>query len=975
MIDIAVLAGVAVIVASVVFVFGCVCHLFKRGPDFTTFENDIEGGYGNTVYSPTDTSEISQVTFETIPDILAKTVTATALRPRISCTDVGIQKQSAKRVASYKAFPRSHLIYIKEMGIGWFGQVLVSEAYNMVTSSRSTRVVVKMMKDDANSTEQQLFLQDLSVYREIDHPNVLKLLGQCTEAPPLLAIVEYASLGNLKSYLRKECQIVKNMKDGTIRMQFLTDMAAGLECLHTNGYLHHDFACRNCLVMPNLTVKIGDYGIAEDHFREDYYDNGQDLLPIRWMSPESISLSNSIWQMTEFTKESNIWSFGIAMYEVTEYGQQPYQVMSDEQVLQNMIAPYPTKLQLPHTDDTVKFKLYQIMQTCWEQASSRPSIEDLHAHLRQIQTEKDAADEAEFERKWAKISLKEARVVKVEVHASDISHMTGMKPNVIDSACVVSNSTGNVGISDFNSNSLQTPDITAHKQNGAGVTDVNSPDHSFNNESMEIMSGIFDGSGSAALPLNLLSDNSVINTQTRDRPLVHQFTSTPVMDKKDAIIRDKRLKKRTSELNSVKNGPIADSQIIVNKSCESEDSQQNIKYDNFVDDRLDHSLQESKDICVHSVTKKDHTDIPDLPLNNEQIKEDSAEILILPISNIDNEKQGSSDLPVDENKTKPISSFDAKTSNGNELTTNFNNVDINVEELESRNDTEKATKQSDSVDSFVDFEKNYSENQITDQISDSEMNDCLQNKDNMRKVETNLEPDKQESSKDLNSKSEDISDEGNSDDDEFEKLKQLKLTLSGVLLSTNDESHDNQNGISSPTSDDMDIAREIYMSKGMSMPPSKFTSTRSLNTILEDELLSENEPEEPQAKTVASSELKFVDTLDDFNVSDSYQDSFEWDDYIGDELIGSVKNSEVSPRQSMDIDWTMEHDSSSQDSEIQNDSKNDEISSFTTDKKSSALSTPYSSSDSEVKKTIAQWVLWLILKVPKAHWVLQLNLT
>jgi hypothetical protein len=65
--------------------------------------------------------------------------------------------------------------------------------------------------------------------------------------------------------------------------------------------------------------------------------------------------------------------------------------------------------------------------------------------------------------------------------------------------------------------------------------------------------------------------------------------------------------------------------------------------------------------------------------------------------------------------------------------------------------------------------------------------------------------------------------------------------------------------------------------------------------------------------------------------------SFEWDDYIGDELIGSVKNSEVSPRQSMDIDWTMEHDSSSQDSEIQNDSKNDEISSFTTDKKSSAL--------------------------------------
>ncbi|VDI36974.1 Hypothetical predicted protein [Mytilus galloprovincialis] len=404
MIDIALLAGVAIVISSVVLVFGCVCHLFKRGSGFTTFENDLEGGFGNTVFSQ-DTSDISQVTFETIPDILAKTVTATALRPRISCTNTEIQKQSAKRVASFKAFPRSHLTYIKEMGVGWFGQgsslSLQSQVTHTTIPSGSLRLQVTHTTIPSGSLRlqvthttipsgslrrlqvthttipsgslrlqvtlflqdtRQLFLQDLSVYREMDHPNVLKLLGQCTEASPFLTIVEYASMGDLKSYLRKERQIVKTMKDGIVRMQFLTDMASGLQCLHVNGYLHHDFACRNCVVMSNMTVKIGDYGVAEDHFREDYYDNGQDLLPIRWMAPESISLTNSIWQVTEFSKQSNMWSFGVAMFEVTEYGHQPYKDLTDEMVLQNMIKAYPTSIELPHTDDPIKSQLYQMMQ-------------------------------------------------------------------------------------------------------------------------------------------------------------------------------------------------------------------------------------------------------------------------------------------------------------------------------------------------------------------------------------------------------------------------------------------------------------------------------------------------------------------------------------------------------------------------------------------------------------------------------------
>ncbi|XP_063444163.1 serine/threonine-protein kinase LMTK2-like isoform X2 [Mytilus trossulus] len=914
MIDIAVLAGVAIVISSVVMVFGCVCHLFKRGSGFTTFENDLEGGFGNTVFSQ-DTSDISQVTFETIPDILAKTVTATALRPRISCTNTEIQKQSAKRVASFKAFPRSHLTYIKEMGVGWFGQVLVSEAYNMVTSSRSTRVVVKMMKDDANSTEQQLFLQDLSVYREMDHPNVLKLLGQCTEASPFLTIVEYASMGDLKSYLRKERQIVKTMKDGIVRMQFLTDMASGLQCLHVNGYLHHDFACRNCVVMSNMTVKIGDYGVAEDHFREDYYDNGQDLLPIRWMAPESISLTNSIWQVTEFTKQSNMWSFGVAMFEVTEYGHQPYKDLTDEMVLQNMIKAYPTSLELPHTDDPIKSQLYQMMQLCWQDSSHRPQIEEIHAQLQKIQSEKEAADEAEFERKWAKMSTREARVVKVEVHASDIS---GIKHNVVDDICAA----------DFNSNSLP--------------THINA-DEKGDNFNCEIVSGS-------------IGHDSPISTP--NRPTVHRSTSTPVGSNKDS--NKVSNSQPSTPLSSVKvtnkvtrSQPTTpqvfakdvnkDSYSQINTSKVSLDDRNNVRNSQSTTDEV-----KSRN-SAQTLTNKYQTDIrPQLATNNDQalISTDKEPVklnnsipdICLNGTKIEDSPSSDSsfcetqlDLTVDKESKNSQSVIPGGMDRSEEKKhKNENSVSFANNEVTNSRDP---SGQFNSVDSIIDFEEKYGE--TPNSVHKKDILDNLPKSDNVEDIysETN----------DKSDNIDDLSDEN--EEDEAEKLRLLKLTLSGVLLSTDVKSSvDENSGISSPTSDDMDIAREIYISKGMSAPPSKYTSTRSLNTILEDELLCEDEP---QTKAF-SNELKFVEPSEEYNMSDSFIDSFEWDDYIGDELVGRVRSSDISPRESIDFpDWTMEQDSSSQDSEIHNDSKNDANRSGKSGRKINASNL----SDSEVKNS------------------------
>ncbi|XP_063444162.1 serine/threonine-protein kinase LMTK2-like isoform X1 [Mytilus trossulus] len=932
MIDIAVLAGVAIVISSVVMVFGCVCHLFKRGSGFTTFENDLEGGFGNTVFSQ-DTSDISQVTFETIPDILAKTVTATALRPRISCTNTEIQKQSAKRVASFKAFPRSHLTYIKEMGVGWFGQVLVSEAYNMVTSSRSTRVVVKMMKDDANSTEQQLFLQDLSVYREMDHPNVLKLLGQCTEASPFLTIVEYASMGDLKSYLRKERQIVKTMKDGIVRMQFLTDMASGLQCLHVNGYLHHDFACRNCVVMSNMTVKIGDYGVAEDHFREDYYDNGQDLLPIRWMAPESISLTNSIWQVTEFTKQSNMWSFGVAMFEVTEYGHQPYKDLTDEMVLQNMIKAYPTSLELPHTDDPIKSQLYQMMQLCWQDSSHRPQIEEIHAQLQKIQSEKEAADEAEFERKWAKMSTREARVVKVEVHASDIS---GIKHNVVDDICAA----------DFNSNSLPTHINADEKGDNfnceivSGSIGHDSPISTPNRPTVHRSTSTPVGSNkdsnkvSNSQPSTPLSSVKVTNKVTRSQP------STPQVSDKD---KNKVARSQPTTPQVFAKDVNKDSYSQINTSKVSLDDRNNVRNSQSTTDEV-----KSRN-SAQTLTNKYQTDIrPQLATNNDQalISTDKEPVklnnsipdICLNGTKIEDSPSSDSsfcetqlDLTVDKESKNSQSVIPGGMDRSEEKKhKNENSVSFANNEVTNSRDP---SGQFNSVDSIIDFEEKYGE--TPNSVHKKDILDNLPKSDNVEDIysETN----------DKSDNIDDLSDEN--EEDEAEKLRLLKLTLSGVLLSTDVKSSvDENSGISSPTSDDMDIAREIYISKGMSAPPSKYTSTRSLNTILEDELLCEDEP---QTKAF-SNELKFVEPSEEYNMSDSFIDSFEWDDYIGDELVGRVRSSDISPRESIDFpDWTMEQDSSSQDSEIHNDSKNDANRSGKSGRKINASNL----SDSEVKNS------------------------
>ncbi|KAH9495789.1 Serine/threonine-protein kinase lmtk3 [Bulinus truncatus] len=388
----------------VVLLLGCLSCLFKK----KGFQNFRPGDTSNAQHNPAfavDVSDIpdslERVTIEPLPDILSKTSTAICFRPRIVCKCQQEALLSLNTIQRH--FPRNHLTYLNEMGAGWFGQVIESEASHIVDGSSKTKVVVKMLKEDATKIEQKHFMEEVSVFRCLDHVNVLSFLGQCTDILPHLVILEFSHLGNLKTHLISHRQETEKLIKKNRLASYALDVAAGLACLHRHDFVHNDLAARNCLVMSNHTVKIGDYGISDTLFKEDYYNTGRELLPIRWMAPETLVMSDGIWTSNFGDKDSDIWSFGMLLWEIFTFGELPFNNMSDETVLHKVVSektilPLKTDLKVPIVDD-----LWSVMGQCFQSAHQRPDIEVLHQNIGQIVKADTIASITDFENKWEKL--------------------------------------------------------------------------------------------------------------------------------------------------------------------------------------------------------------------------------------------------------------------------------------------------------------------------------------------------------------------------------------------------------------------------------------------------------------------------------------------------------------------------------------------------------------------------------------------
>ncbi|XP_044212199.1 insulin-like growth factor 1a receptor [Thunnus albacares] len=262
---------------------------------------------------------------------------------------------------------REKITMHRELGQGSFGMVYEGIAKGVVKDEPDTRVAIKTVNESASMRERIEFLNEASVMKEFNCHHVVRLLGVVSQGQPTLVIMELMTRGDLKSHLRslrKEnatSQVLPPLKK---MIQMAGEIADGMAYLNANKFVHRDLAARNCMVAEDFTVKIGDFGMTRDIYETDYYrKGGKGLLPVRWMSPES--LKDGV-----FTTMSDVWSFGVVLWEIATLAEQPYQGMSNEQVLRFVMEGG-----LLDKPDNCPDMLFELMRMCWQyNPKMRPSF-------------------------------------------------------------------------------------------------------------------------------------------------------------------------------------------------------------------------------------------------------------------------------------------------------------------------------------------------------------------------------------------------------------------------------------------------------------------------------------------------------------------------------------------------------------------------------------------------------------------------
>nr|XP_020460263.1 serine/threonine-protein kinase LMTK1-like isoform X2 [Monopterus albus] len=311
-----------------------------------------------------------------------------------------VAKQPARSVQLLKStdLSRHGLLYLKEIGKGWFGKVLLGEVN---TGLNTTQVVVKELKASASVQDQMHFLEEAQPYRALQHPALLQCLAQCTEVTPYLLVMEFCPLGDMKGYLRS-CRTAETMTpEPLILQQMACDIASGLLHLHKHNFTHSDLALRNCLLTADVSVKIGDYGLSHTMYKDDYYvTSDQMYVPLRWIAPEVVDEVHGNLLVADQTQQSNIWSLGVTIWELFELGNQPYRHYSDRQVLTYAVREQQLRLPKPLLNVPLAERWYEVMQFCWLQPDQRPNAEEVHLLLSYLCAKGASEAEEDFERRW-----------------------------------------------------------------------------------------------------------------------------------------------------------------------------------------------------------------------------------------------------------------------------------------------------------------------------------------------------------------------------------------------------------------------------------------------------------------------------------------------------------------------------------------------------------------------------------------------
>ncbi|XP_037919299.1 protein sevenless isoform X2 [Hermetia illucens] len=272
-------------------------------------------------------------------------------------------------VALLPQIRRDQITMSNLLGSGAFGEVYEGCVKN-VNNVVETKVAIKTLRKGASEQEKGEFLQEAQLMSNFKHEHILRLIGVCFDADSLYIIMELMQGGDLLSYLRQSRPTLEIPSSLTLLdlISMCVDVASGCKYLEEMHFVHRDLACRNCLVSsvdPQYrVVKIGDFGLARDIYKNDYYrKEGEGLLPVRWMSPES--LVDGV-----FTSQSDIWAFGVLCWEIMTLGQRPYPARNNIEVLQYVRDGGRLDRPADCPDE-----LYQLMLECWSYSpDKRPAF-------------------------------------------------------------------------------------------------------------------------------------------------------------------------------------------------------------------------------------------------------------------------------------------------------------------------------------------------------------------------------------------------------------------------------------------------------------------------------------------------------------------------------------------------------------------------------------------------------------------------
>uniref|UniRef100_A0A8C5FFG3 non-specific protein-tyrosine kinase n=1 Tax=Gadus morhua TaxID=8049 RepID=A0A8C5FFG3_GADMO len=258
------------------------------------------------------------------------------------------------------------------IGEGQFGDV--HQGVYVSPDNPALSVAVKTCKNSTSDSVREKFLQEALTMRQFDHPHIVKLMGVITDNPVWI-IMELCTLGELRSFL----QVRKYSLDLATLILYSYQLSLALAYLESKRFVHRDIAARNVLVSTIDCVKLGDFGLSRYMEDSSYYKASKGKLPIKWMAPESINFRR-------FTSASDVWMFGVCMWEILMYGIKPFQGVKNNDVIGRIengerLAMPP---QCPPT-------LYSLMTKCWSyDPGKRPRFTELKAQLSTILEEEKA---------------------------------------------------------------------------------------------------------------------------------------------------------------------------------------------------------------------------------------------------------------------------------------------------------------------------------------------------------------------------------------------------------------------------------------------------------------------------------------------------------------------------------------------------------------------------------------------------------